>query len=501
MASTQLRPNATWQDLGKGPFDVQVLTGSVVLQETDRCPDRSDLSGTIVAATVGSAPTHLAASEWWIKALVAETVVTVITPSPAGAAAPVAQPAADAAVTSINGIAGPAVTIGAHDVGTLTTAEIEALVASRAHRHHRPRLRIGAQRMAPPIIQSAVQILRRLAGVATGAPSTLLAGQFFHNEGENILYIGIGAGPLNANNQITSTAQLKIAGVGAFLDLASAQLVVGKKNFSGGLTVPNGAAASDAAAFGQIAAALQGYAALAGSAFTGNVTVPTAAAGNNSALVANTAFVQQALSSLMQGWQTKPTAAGATTAALPAYTYANGQSGAGATLTGNANGALGAIDTGYTPAAGDLLLVKNETGSNAPVNGLYVVTATGSGSTPFVLTRSATMNAAGEFSGALVPVGGAGQANANSIWLCNPGGAVTVGTTAIPFTELNSATQLLTPATGGLTMSGNSLSINGFSGVAAGSLFKMNSAGTGLVAAVAGTDYQAPYSGIDSGTA
>ncbi len=77
MATTQLRPTATWQSLGAGPFDVQVLTGAIVVQAADRCPATADISGTIIASVVGAPPTHLYASEWWVKALVTETVTTV----------------------------------------------------------------------------------------------------------------------------------------------------------------------------------------------------------------------------------------------------------------------------------------------------------------------------------------------------------------------------------------------------------------------------------------
>ena len=100
MASTQLRPGATWQSLGAGPFDVRVLTGTIVLQAADRCPASADISGTIVTASVGSSATRLDASEWWVKALVTETVMTI------AAAAPDASGVATAAAsvsTSVDG--------------------------------------------------------------------------------------------------------------------------------------------------------------------------------------------------------------------------------------------------------------------------------------------------------------------------------------------------------------------------------------------------------------
>ena len=76
----------------------------------------------------------------------------------------------------------------------------------------------------------------------------------------------------------------------------------------------------------------------------------------------------------------------ASTTTLPAYTYNNGTSGVGATITANANGALSL--GGGSPTATQRVLVKNETAGNAPYNGVYVVTQAGNGSTPFILTRA-----------------------------------------------------------------------------------------------------------------
>ena len=124
----------------------------------------------------------------------------------------------------------------------------------------------------------------------------------------------------------------------------------------------------------------------------------------------------------------------ATAAALPANVYVNGTAGAGATLTATGNGAL-SID-GVAVVVRDVVLVKNEVaGAN---NGLYIVTAVGDGSHPYVLIRHPSMNAAYQFAGAAVFVMQEGTANPNTLWLCNwyTGGAVTVGTTSIIFAQI-----------------------------------------------------------------
>lgn len=143
---------------------------------------------------------------------------------------------------------------------------------------------------------------------------------------------------------------------------------------------------------------------------------------------ANKAYVDNSVQGLTQ----KPTAMAATAAALPTNTYSNGTAGLGATLTASANAAL--VVDGYTVAVGDVILVKNE--ATQANNGLYTVTATGSGSAAYVLTRSTDMATSGEYQGAFIPVGPDGTANKNTIWLCGNTAAPTVGTTAITFTQI-----------------------------------------------------------------
>ncbi len=176
-----------------------------------------------------------------------------------------------------------------------------------------------------------------------------------------------------------------------------------------------------------------------------NVTNPTAAQD-----AATKAYVD----SVAQGLDPKPGATVATAAALPACTYANGTSGVGATLTGNSNGAL-TVDS-YAVVAGDIVLVKNQVAGLQ--NGLYDVTVAGTGGTAFVLTRNTSMDTAGEFQSAYIVVEDAGTANANSFWLCTNSAAPTVGTTAITFSQLNGATQLV--GSSSITITGNTLTIN-----------------------------------------
>ena len=125
----------------------------------------------------------------------------------------------------------------------------------------------------------------------------------------------------------------------------------------------------------------------------------------------------------------------ATTAALPANTYNNGTSGVGATLTGNANGAL-SVDSTLTVVA-ERILVKNEAaGAN---NGVYTVTQVGTAGTPYILTRATDFNTVGtgvnqidEGDFFLVT---SGTANVNTAWVQQTPPPITIGTTAIVFQQ------------------------------------------------------------------
>lgn len=167
---------------------------------------------------------------------------------------------------------------------------------------------------------------------------------------------------------------------------------------------------------------------------------------------------------VIQGLTQKPTAIVATAAALPANTYANGTSGVGATLTATANAAL-TIDS-YSVAVNDVILVKNEaTGAN---NGLYTVTQAGDGTHPFILTRHVDMDTAAEFPGAFIPVGDAssgGATNKNTVWLMSATASITVGTTAISFTQIAAPTSYI--AGNGLNLSSTTFNVVPGNGVLA----------------------------------
>lgn len=130
----------------------------------------------------------------------------------------------------------------------------------------------------------------------------------------------------------------------------------------------------------------------------------------------------------------------ATAAALPANTYANGTLGVGATLTATANAAL-TVD-GSAVVVAQRILVKDEVALSH--NGIYVVTATGTGSAPYVLTRATDYDQAAEIlQGSAVPISN-GTVNSASAWVQITGGTITVGTTSLQYQALTATMPVAT---------------------------------------------------------
>lgn len=156
------------------------------------------------------------------------------------------------------------------------------------------------------------------------------------------------------------------------------------------------------------------------------------------------------------GVRAKPAVRAATTAALvDAYTYNNGTAGVGATLTKTTNGAFPAQDT-ITLVANDLVLIKDESGGNAPYNGIYEVTTIGDGSNPWQLTRIVQNDEADEQAGALTFVN-EGSVNVDTKFVCYSDPPITMGTTDLLWTAYSSAESITAGA--GITYSGGVISI------------------------------------------
>lgn len=142
--------------------------------------------------------------------------------------------------------------------------------------------------------------------------------------------------------------------------------------------------------------------------------------------------------------------------------YSNGTSGLGATLTATSNARL--VVDGTNATNGDRILVKNQ--ADAKQNGVYVVTAQGSVSAPYVLTRATDFDASPPFedlgtTGDAVYVG-AGAFNISQGFLITSTGTGTngahiIGTDDITFSQFTGTAAF--SAGNGVVISGNTISV------------------------------------------
>jgi hypothetical protein len=118
----------------------------------------------------------------------------------------------------------------------------------------------------------------------------------------------------------------------------------------------------------------------------------------------------------------------------------------GSVLTASANGVL-TLD-GISPAAGKRVLMKNQ--STGAQNGLYTVTNAGSAGTPWVLTRTTDSDGSNLTSGAFTFVE-QGTTLTGTGWVLVTPDPITVGTTALTFTQFNAASGALLTTGGTMT--------------------------------------------------
>lgn len=178
---------------------------------------------------------------------------------------------------------------------------------------------------------------------------------------------------------------------------------------------------------------------------TANITTANITSGTVSTTPTNNTDIvnKQYADAIASGIHFHEAVAYATTAALPACTYNNGTSGVGATLTGDANGALTIDSYTFTSPAdnGERVLIKNQV--NEAHNGVYTLTQAGNSSpgAPFILTRATDFDTVGtgvdqidEGDFFLVT---SGTANLNTAWVQQTAPPITIGTTAIVFQQFS----------------------------------------------------------------
>jgi hypothetical protein len=259
-----------------------------------------------------------------------------------------------------------------------------------------------------------------------------------------------GTGSVNGitlTGTVTSSGSLTLGGTLSNVSLTS--------QVTGTLPIANGGtgATSAGAARGNLGAAASG-------ANTDITSIALTSGTVNNAPVNGTDLVNKTYAdSISAGINFHQAVRLASAAALATYTYNNGSSGVGATITATANGAL-SID-GVAVATSDRVLIKNEVSGNAPYNGVYVVTQTGSGAAPFILTRSTDYNTAGtgvnQINQGDFFLVTAGSTQANTSWVQQTPLPITVGVTALTFTQF--AAPIVYSAGTGLSLAGTVFSI------------------------------------------
>jgi hypothetical protein len=320
---------------------------------------------------------------------------------------------------------------------------------------------------------NTIRIKRRANGGGAGAPATLANAELAFNEQTNVLYYGTGTGGSGGS----ATSVIPIAGNGAFVDTSTNQTIGGTKTFSNPITgsVTGNAGTATALATGRTIA-ITGDLSYTSPSFDGsaNVTATGTLATVNSNVgtflktTVNGKGLVTAATTANINDLTAPTAdygfagfkitgladpVNAQDAATKSYVDSTAQgldtkascvvasTGNIATLSG-----LLTID-GITVAAGDRVLVKNQTAQAN--NGIYVASTT-------AWARSSDMNDWLEFPSAYTFIE-QGATQADTGWVCTVNQGGTLGTTAVTWAQFSGA-GTYTAGTG-LTLTGSVFSI------------------------------------------
>jgi len=350
---------------------------------------------------------------------------------------------------------------------------------------------------------NTIRIKRRAAGGSTGAPSSLLNAELAYNEQDNVLYYGTGLSGVGT----TAASILSIAGAGAYTTLTTTQTISGDKTYSGALnavtqTLSNNSTlvattayvkdqaylignqsisvSGDASGSGTTAITLTLASVGTAGTYTkvttdakGRVTagttlsasdIPTLTASKISdfdtqvrtnrldqmtAPTAAVAFNAQKITGLADPTSAQDAATknyvDATRQGLSVKDAVRAATTANITLSGTQT-----VD-GVALVAGNRVLVKDQ--STGSQNGLYDVSVS-------AWTRTTDSDApTGELTGGTFVFVQEGTTNADSGFVCTNDGTVTVGTTALTFTQFSGAGQITAGA--GLTKTGNTIDVGG----------------------------------------
>ena len=179
-------------------------------------------------------------------------------------------------------------------------------------------------------------------------------------------------------------------------------------------------------------------------ALTGTPTAPTASSGTNTTQIATTGFVRSEIDiAVTQGLDVKTSVRVKTT-------------GSNITLAGSAPNIL----DGVTLSASDRILVTDQ--STGSQNGIYFVQTLGTGANG-TWVRSLDADVSAEVTAGMFTFVEEGTANADSGWVLTTDNPITLGTTALIFSQFSGAGQVVAGA--GLTKTGSTLDVIGGTGI------------------------------------
>jgi len=329
-------------------------------------------------------------------------------------------------------------------------------------------------------MSNLIRIKRRTSGSA-GAPASLENAELAFNEVGEVLYYGQGTGGAGGS----ATSIIAIGGSGAFVDLSTSQTIGGTKTFSNAIvaSITGNAGTATALATGRTIS-ITGDITYTSGAFdgTGNVTGTGTLATVNSNVGTYTKITINAKGLATAGSQASLSDLSSPTgdfsfashkltnladpvsdqdAATKYYvdSVAQGLDVKASVLVGTtANITLSGLQNidGVTVAAGDRVLVKNQTAQAD--NGIYIASAS-------AWSRSADANTWNELVSAYTFIE-AGSTLSDTGWVCTVNQGGTLGTTPVTWSQFSGAGTYV--AGTGLTLTGNTFSITN-TAVSAGS--------------------------------
>ena len=352
---------------------------------------------------------------------------------------------------------------------------------------------------------NTVRIKRRLAGGASGAPSSLENAELAFNEQDSVLYYGVGTGGSGGS----ATSILAIGGPGAMVSLSGTQTVTGNKTFTGSVDLTGSTATASTQLTSDNSTKLATTAYVKGQNYiTGNqsISVSGDASGSGTTSItltlaaAGTAGTYTKVTTDSKGRVTSGTTLSATDiptltaakisdfdtqvrtsrldqmAAPTASVSLNSQkitnlatptadtdaatkayvdaARSGLDVKGSVRAATTANITlsgaqtidGVSVIAGDRVLVKDQ--STASTNGIYVAAAS-------TWSRATDADVDAEVHAGMFTFVEEGTANADSGWVLTTNNPIVVGSTALAFAQFSGAGQITAGA--GLTKTGNTI--------------------------------------------